>query len=81
LPPCGRSWPLSARFGEPEREQRQVWFAGAGLLALVVIKLFMIDLAGTGAIGRIVSFLVAGLLMLIIGYFAPLPPKAKEPAL
>lgn len=64
-----------------KREQRQVWFAGAGLLALVVIKLFMIDLAGTGAIGRIVSFLVAGLLMLIIGYFAPLPPKAKEPAL
>jgi uncharacterized membrane protein len=63
------------------REQRQIWFAGAGLLALVVIKLFMIDLAGTGAIGRIVSFLVAGLLMLIIGYFAPLPPKAKEPAL
>lgn len=61
------------------REQRQIWFAGAGLLALVVIKLFMIDLAGTGAIGRIVSFLVAGLLMLIIGYFAPLPPKAKEP--
>ena len=52
--------------------------AGAGLLALTVLKLFFIDLSGTGAIGRIVSFLVVGLLMLLIGFFAPLPPSAKE---
>ncbi|MCL1981423.1 MAG: DUF2339 domain-containing protein [Proteobacteria bacterium] len=57
---------------------RQVWLAGAGLLGLTVVKLFFIDLAGTGAIGRIVSFLVVGLLMLVIGFFAPLPPKNEE---
>jgi uncharacterized membrane protein len=29
-------------------------------------------------VGRIVSFLVVGLLMLVIGFFAPLPPKTRE---
>ena len=61
-------------------EMRKIWLAGASLLALVVIKLFLVDLSGTGTIGRIVSFLVVGLLMLVIGFFAPLPPKSKESA-
>ncbi|WP_310600283.1 DUF2339 domain-containing protein [Desulfobulbus sp.] len=57
---------------------RQVWLAGAGLLGLTVVKLFFVDLAGTGAIGRIVSFLVVGMLMMAIGFFAPLPPKNED---
>jgi uncharacterized membrane protein len=60
------------------RETRPIWLAGASLLTLVVVKLFLIDLSGTGTIGRIVSFLTVGLLMLIIGFFAPLPPKCQE---
>ncbi len=60
------------------RGSRLVWFVGAVLLAMVVIKLFLVDLSGTGTIARIVSFLVVGVLMLIIGYFSPLPPKTKE---
>nr|WP_321464401.1 DUF2339 domain-containing protein [uncultured Desulfobulbus sp.] len=60
------------------REQRRTWLTGAVLLALVVCKLFVIDLSGTGSIGRIISFLVVGLLMLVIGYFAPLPPKTTN---
>ncbi len=60
------------------KETRSLWLTGAGLLTLVVAKLFLIDLSGAGTIGRIVSFLVVGLLMLIIGFFAPLPPKTKE---
>ncbi len=63
-----------------KKEMRKIWLAGASLLALVVIKLFLVDLSGTGTIGRIVSFLVVGLLMLVIGFFAPLPPKSKESA-
>lgn len=57
---------------------RGLWGVGAILLAMVVIKLFLVDLSGTGTIARIVSFLVVGLLMLIIGYFSPLPPKTEE---
>jgi uncharacterized membrane protein len=60
------------------KNHRQIWLAGAGLLALTVVKLFFVDLAGTGAVGRIVSFIVVGLLMMVIGFFAPLPPKNED---
>jgi uncharacterized membrane protein len=58
--------------------QRVVWFGAAGLMAVVVIKLFLVDLAHIGTIPRIVSFLVVGGLMLVIGYFSPLPPAAER---
>ncbi len=61
-----------------KKSQRIFWFAGAGLLALVVIKLFFVDLAESDSISRIISFLVVGILMLTIGYFSPLPPKKEE---
>ena len=57
------------------RANRRAWLAGAGLLAVVVVKLFLIDLDGIGTVARIVSFLGVGLLMLVMGYFCPLPPK------
>ena len=60
--------------------RREVWFGGAVLLAGVVLKLFLVDLSGTGTIARIVSFMAVGVLMLLIGYFSPLPPKTKEAA-
>lgn len=64
---------LAARKGN-----RLLWTVGAILLGMVVLKLFLVDLSGTGTIARIVSFLVVGVLMLIIGYFSPLPPKGEE---
>lgn len=69
---------LAMTIGGARWGQRRLWLAGAALLAMVVIKLFVIDLAGAGTIGRIVSFLVVGVLMLIIGFFAPLPLTTKE---
>ena len=57
---------------------RRIWCVGALLLAMVVVKLFVIDLSGTGTVARIVSFLVVGILMLIVGYFSPLPPKKED---
>ncbi|MGB3211588.1 MAG: DUF2339 domain-containing protein [Desulforhopalus sp.] len=57
---------------------RPLWGAGALLLGMVVLKLFVVDLSGTGTIARIVSFLVVGVLMLVIGYFSPIPPKNEE---
>lgn len=57
------------------RANRRAWLAGAGLLAVVVVKLFLVDLDGIGTVARIVSFLGVGLLMLVMGYFCPLPPK------
>lgn len=58
--------------------RRPAWFAGAGLMAVVVGKLFLVDLSGSGTVARIVSFLGAGLLMLVVGYLCPLPPRAER---
>ncbi|MFH1139102.1 MAG: DUF2339 domain-containing protein [Pseudomonadota bacterium] len=69
---------LGVMFAATRKNVREAWFAGAALLALVVIKLFLVDLSKTGAIARIVSFLVVGLLMLLIGYLSPLPPAPKK---
>jgi uncharacterized membrane protein len=60
---------------------RSVWLTGAGLLAAVVLKLFLVDLSGTGSVARIVSFVGVGVLLLIIGYFAPVPPRSQREAL
>ena len=57
------------------RAARIAWMVGGGLLAAVVLKLLLIDLSGSGTVTRIVSFIGVGVLMLVIGYVAPLPAK------
>jgi len=57
---------------------RLLWMAGATLLGIVVIKLFLVDLTGIGTIARIVSFVGVGVLMLVIGFLSPLPPRQKK---
>jgi uncharacterized membrane protein len=57
---------------------RPLWLTGAGLMAVVVVKLFFIDLANVGGIERIVSFIGVGLLMLLVGYVSPVPPSTTE---
>lgn len=57
---------------------RVIWFVGASLLGVVVIKLFIIDLSGTGTLARIVSFMGVGGLTLLLGYFSPVPPENKD---
>jgi len=70
-------WTLTAvvlMVGAHRRALRPAWMAGAGLLALTVAKLFIIDLSNRGGSERIVVFIAVGLLMLVVGYFAPMPP-------
>jgi uncharacterized membrane protein len=55
------------------RAAREPWFVGAALLALVVLKLVLVDLSGS--LTRIISFIGVGVLMLVIAYVAPLPTK------
>ncbi len=57
---------------------RSIWIIGASLLGLVILKLFLLDLANLENVARIVSFISVGVLMLIIGYFAPIPPSKIE---
>lgn len=58
--------------------QRVLWFMGIGLLGVVVLKLVLVDLSQTEAIWRVISFLGAGSLILVIGYLAPLPPDSER---
>jgi uncharacterized membrane protein len=57
------------------KANRLVWMAGAIVMAVVVIKLFIVELGNTGTVTRIISFLGVGIFLLIVGYLAPVPPR------
>ncbi|ULQ59529.1 DUF2339 domain-containing protein [Brucepastera parasyntrophica] len=61
-----------------KKKIRGIWLAGAVLTVADIIKLLVVDLAHTGTVTRIISFFAAGLLLLFIGWAAPLPPSAKK---
>jgi uncharacterized membrane protein len=69
---------LGAMFFANKRSLRTLWFVGAVLLVVVIGKLALVDLSNTGTVERIVSFIGVGLFCMVIGYFAPVPPKAKS---
>jgi uncharacterized membrane protein len=60
--------------------KRIVWLVGAALMVVVVAKLFLVDLGNTGTLARVVSFLGVGVLLLVVGYFAPVPPRTDAEA-
>jgi uncharacterized membrane protein len=74
---CWSVLALAAMLLASRKGNRPAWLAGAALLAVVIIKLFFIDLSSVGSIERIVSFLGVGLAMLVVGYFSPLPPRLR----
>jgi uncharacterized membrane protein len=59
---------------------RPLWMVGVVLLGVVVAKLFLFDLSHAGRIEQIVSFIAVGVLILVVGYFSPLPPRKPETA-
>jgi uncharacterized membrane protein len=68
-------WVLGSRRG-----QRGLWLAGALLMAVVLGKLLLVDRGNLGNVAGIASFIAYGLLCTVVGYFAPAPPRAIEPA-
>jgi uncharacterized membrane protein len=63
---------LSTRHG-----WRGGWMGSAALIGLVVVKLFSVDLSQLGAPAKIGTFLVVGVLLLVVGYVSPVPPEAR----
>jgi len=55
-----------------------LWMIGVGLMVIVVLKLFFVDLGNTGTVARIISFLGVGGLLMVVGYFAPRPVAAEH---
>ncbi|VVQ06253.1 DUF2339 domain-containing protein [Pseudomonas fluorescens] len=69
---------LSLMIGGHLRHRREVWLIGAALIGVVVAKLFFVELSNRGGLARIVSFIGVGVLLLVVGYFAPLPPRRVD---
>ncbi|MDR0634012.1 MAG: DUF2339 domain-containing protein, partial [Azoarcus sp.] len=68
---------LALMIGGSRKGWRHVWMAGALLITVVVAKLFFVELDNHGSLARIISFIGVGVLLLVIGYFSPLPPKTE----
>ncbi|MEY1662541.1 DUF2339 domain-containing protein [Isoalcanivorax beigongshangi] len=66
---------LALMWGGHRRGQRSLWMVGAAVIAVVVLKLFLVELGQQGSLARIVSFIGVGVLVLVVGYVAPLPPR------
>ena len=59
------------------RQQRRLWTAGAALMGIVVVKLFVVELGDSNGIARIVSFIGVGVLLLLVSYYAPAPKRRR----
>ena len=55
------------------KKHHSMWLFGASILGIVTLKLVLLDLSHIGTLNRVLSFLGAGLIMLIIAYIAPVP--------
>ena len=68
---------VSAWIVGSKRRNRKLWLAGAVLMGIVMGKVLLIDRTYTGDLAGIVSFGAVGLLLLLVGYLAPSPPKSE----
>ena len=57
---------------------RRIWLVGASWMGVVVIKLFLIDLASLAALPKAGSFIGVGIVLLVVGYLAPVPPSQAK---
>lgn len=69
---------LAAMVIGSRRADRQIWLGGAALMGVVLGKLLLVDRMFMGNMPGIVSFIGVGLLLLVIGYFSPSPPRKEE---
>jgi hypothetical protein len=60
------------------RKARDVWVLGAIGLAALVVKMFVADLASLSLPTKVGTFMVVGVLFIVLGYFCPLPASAAR---
>ncbi len=60
------------------RARRPVWFAGAALMGVVLVKMVLIDRHNLGELPGIFATLGVGALLATVGYFAPVPPAEQS---
>ena len=57
---------------------KPMWILGGSILVIVTLKLVLFDLSHIGTLTRVLSFLLAGGVMLLIAYIAPMPDGEKR---
>jgi uncharacterized membrane protein len=75
------AWTLTGMLGmllASRRGWRSAWMGFAGLMAVVVLKLFTVDLSQLSTLTRIGTFLAVGALLLVLGYVSPVPPARDD---
>ena len=60
--------------------KRQMWIVGSVLMAVVILKLLVIEVPRASAVESVVSIITVGVLLLVVGYVAPVPPRPIETA-
>jgi Predicted membrane protein len=73
---CG----IAAMIRGHKTANRLLWLFGATLMAADLAKIFFVDLSRADALARIISFVAVGLVLILVGYFAPIPPGKYETA-
>lgn len=66
---------VSAWVAGSRRRSWGLWLAGAIGMGLVLLKLIAVDRQYVGNLAGIVSFMVVGLLLVLVGRIAPTPPR------
>lgn len=66
---------LTAMLLGARRRSRPIWIGGAVLVGLVIVKLLLVDRTHLKDIYAILGVLAVGSLLMVVGYFAPNPPR------
>ncbi|MBL8297231.1 MAG: DUF2339 domain-containing protein [Rhodanobacteraceae bacterium] len=69
---------LAAMLTGARRRSRPIWIGGACLVGLVIVKLILIDRTHLKDLYAILGVLAVGSLLMLVGYFAPNPPRQAE---
>jgi hypothetical protein len=57
---------------------RALWIGGATLLIAAALKVVLIDFGSLGEIQNILAVIAAGVMFLLVGWLAPMPPRERE---
>lgn len=60
------------------RASRALWIAGSVFLVASTVKIILFDFGSLGQLGNIFAVIAAGLVFLLVGWLAPMPPPASE---
>ncbi len=56
---------------------RSLWVAGASLLVAAAVKMVLMDFGTLGQLTNILAVIAAGIVFMLVGWLAPMPPSAR----